>query len=64
MKFSRSSRSRCRGSATILVLALLVILAALLAVNQRVLDSTQRELRLVEKQQLKKFTRPAAPARP
>lgn len=63
----RSQNSE-RGSATILVLALLAIMAVLLSANQLVLHNLKRELRLVEQQQLKKFQSPAAkpapPARP
>lgn len=58
-----------RGSATILVLALVAIMMVFLTSNQRVLHSLKREVRLVEQQQLKKFQAPTAkpdapPARP
>lgn len=64
-----SSRRSARGSATILVLALVAIMMVFLAANQLVLHNLKRELRLVEQKQLKKFqpppARPAAPpARP
>lgn len=51
------------GSAIVLVFALVVILAAILASNQSVLNNTKRELKLIEQQQLKKF-QPPAKARP
>ena len=58
-----------RGSATILVLALVAIMMVFLTANQRVLHSLKREVRLIEQQQLKKFQPPPAkpaapPARP
>ena len=56
------------GSATILILALLALMAVLLSANQLVLHNLKRELRLVEQQQLKKFqpptAKPAPPVRP
>ena len=52
-----------RGSATVLVFALVVILMAILASNQSVLNNTRRELKLIERQQLKKF-QPATKLRP
>lgn len=60
---------RERGSATILVLALVAIMMVFLTANQRVLYHLKREVRLVEQQQLKKFQPPVAkpaapPARP
>lgn len=64
-----SSQRSARGSATILVLALVAIMMVFLTANQLVLHNLKRELRLVEQKQLKKFQppppRPAAPpARP
>ena len=54
-----------RGSATILVLALVAIMMVFLTTNQRVLYNLKREVRLVEQQQLKKFQPPPAkPAAP
>lgn len=54
-----------RGSATILVLALLAIMVVFLSANQIVLHNLKRDVRLVEQKQLKKFqpptARPAAP---
>ena len=49
-----------RGSATILVLALVAIMAVFLTSNQRVLHSLKREVQLVEQKQLKKFQAPTA----
>ena len=64
---ARSQESE-RGSATILILALLAIMAVLLSANQIVLHNLKRELRLVEHQQLKKFqpatAKSAKPVRP
>ena len=59
---SHPTRSGERGSATILVLALVAIMMVFLTTNQRVLYNLKREVRLVEQQQLKKFQPP--PARP
>lgn len=59
---ARPYRRREGGSATILVLALLAIMAVFLTSNQRVLHSLKREVRLVEEKQLKKFQVP--PAKP
>ncbi len=54
-----------RGSATILVLALVAIMMVFLTTNQRVLYNLKQEVRLVEQQQLKKFQPPPAkPAKP
>ena len=50
---------RQRGSATILVFALLAIMVLYMNSNQLTLRSLQRELRLVEAKQLKKFQAPA-----
>lgn len=51
-----------RGSATILVFALLAIMVLYMNSNQLTLRSLQRELRLVEAKQLKKFQAPAKTA--
>ena len=60
-----SSQRGERGSATILVLALVAIMMVFLTTNQRVLYNLKREVRLVEQQQLKKFQPPPAkPAAP
>ena len=66
---SRPARREERGSATILVLALLALMTVFLTVNQLVLHNLKRELRLVEQKQLKKFQPPTAgpvapPAKP
>lgn len=57
---ARPYRRRERGSATILVLALVAIMMVFLTANQLVLHNLKRELRLVEQKQLKKFQPPAA----
>jgi hypothetical protein len=57
---ARPYRRGERGSATILVLALLAIMAVFLTSNQRVLHNLKREVRLVEEKQLKKFQPPTA----
>ena len=64
-----SGQRSARGSATVLVLALVAIMMVFLTANQRVLHNLKREVRLVEQKQLKKFQPPAAkpaapPARP
>ncbi len=51
-----------RGSATVLVFVLVVILIAILAGNQLVLHNLKRELKLIEQKQLKQLK--AQPARP
>lgn len=53
-----------RGSATILVFALVAILVLYMNGNQLALHSTKRELRLLEAKQLKKFQAPPKPAQP
>ncbi|MEQ2008750.1 MAG: hypothetical protein ABMA26_18375 [Limisphaerales bacterium] len=63
------SRRGERGSATVLVLALVAIMMVFLSTNQRVLHNLKREVKLVEQKQLKKFQPPPAkpaapPARP
>ncbi|HEY6170513.1 MAG TPA: hypothetical protein VI454_20940 [Verrucomicrobiae bacterium] len=55
----KRSPSRERAMAVLAVMLLLVALAAFVAANGLALRSLQRELRLVEKEQLKKWT--AAP---
>ena len=55
------SRKRRRGSATLVVLILLVVMEVLIVCNTRVLDSLNVELRLVEQKQQQKFA--PAPAR-
>ncbi len=70
MKLSSTARTdsayrlRERGSATILVLALLGIMFVCFQSNQVTLNSLKRELRLVEERQLKKFEAPPKPALP
>ena len=59
-----NARRRERGSATILVLALVAILFVYLNRNQLTLHAVKRELRLVEEKQLKKFQPPPKPAQP
>ena len=64
-----SGQRSARGSATVLVLALVAIMMVFLTANQLVLHNLKRELRLVEQKQLKKFQPPPAkpaapPARP
>ena len=66
---SHPTRRGERGSATVLVLALVAMMMAFLTANQLVLHNLKRELRIVEQKQLKKFQPPAAkpaapPARP
>lgn len=56
-------RRRERGSATILVLALVAILVVYMNGNQLALHSAKRELRLLEAKQLKKFQAPPKPAK-
>ncbi len=59
---TRPYRRGERGSATILVLALVAILVVYLNGNQIALHSAKRELRLLEQKQLKKFQAPAKSA--
>ena len=66
---ARPYRRGERGSATILVLALVAIMMVFVTANQLVLHNLKRELRIVEQKQLKKFQSPTAkpaapPARP
>ena len=64
-KLGTRNPKRERGSATILVLALVAIMLVFLTANQRVLHNLKREVRLVEQQQLKKFQPPVEkPATP
>lgn len=60
-KHQARNPNRESGSAIVLVFALVVILAAILASNQSILNQTKRELKLIEQQQLKKFQPPAKP---
>lgn len=60
-KHQTRNPNRESGSAIVLVFALVVILAAILASNQSILNQTKRELKLIEEQQLKKFQPPAKP---
>lgn len=61
---SAEHRRRERGSATILVFALVAILVVYMNGNQLALHSAKRELRLLEQKQLKKFQPPPKPAQP
>lgn len=54
-KLPNRNSKREAGSATVLVFALVVILVAILAGNQSILNSTKRELKLIEQQQLKRL---------
>jgi hypothetical protein len=57
-----SSRPGERGSAVIVVLALLVIMLLYIAGNLQALRSLDREVRLIERQQIQRVqTPPAAP---
>jgi hypothetical protein len=53
-----------RGSATILVLALLAILVLYMNSNQLALHTLKRDLRLIDQKQLKKFQPPRRTAQP
>ncbi len=61
---SRIGRSRGtkRGSATLVVFILLTIMVALIVANSVTLHHLRRELRLIERGQLKKYETNAAPA--
>lgn len=59
-----AERARERGSATILVFALVAILVLYMNGNQLALHSAKRELRLLEQKQLKKFQAPPKPVQP
>lgn len=59
-----AKRTRERGSATILVFALIAILVVYMNGNQLALQSAKRELRLLEAKQLKKFQAPPKPEQP
>lgn len=61
---SAEHRRSERGSATILVFALVAILVVYMNGNQLALHSAKRELRLIEAKQLKKFQAPPKPAQP
>ena len=54
-------RLRERGSATVLVLALVGVLVIYVNNNQATLGALKRDLRHVEQQQLKKFQAPPKP---
>ena len=61
-KISNPGSARAeRGSVVLLLLVLLGIMAVYLASNNLVLNNLQRELRLIEKKQIEKFSRPPAP---
>ncbi len=53
-----------RGSATLVVFALLAIMGVVIVCNTRVLDSLQGELRLLEEKQKQKFAPQPAPQTP
>lgn len=61
---ARPYRRGERGSATILVFALLAVMVLYLNSNQLALHSLKRDLRAVEQKQLKKFQPPPKPAQP
>lgn len=61
---ARPYRRGERGSATILVFALLAIMVLYMNSNQLALHSLKRDLRVVEQKQLKKFQPPPKPAQP
>ena len=64
-KISNSESARTeRGSVVLLLLVLLGIMAVYLACNNLVLNNLQRELRLIEKKQIEKFSRSPAPVPP
>jgi hypothetical protein len=54
-----SHRDRCQhGSAVLIFLVLLSVMLVLVAANGHVLNSLQREIRLVEQRQLRHWQRP------
>ena len=53
-----------RGSVVLLLLVLLGIMAVYLACNNLALNNLRRELGVIEKKQLEKFSRPPAPLPP
>ena len=61
---SRTGRARGpeRGSATLVVFILLIIVLAFIAANSVTLHHLSRELRLIEREQLKKYGTNAPPA--
>ncbi len=61
-KTTSQSRTRSeRGSVVLLLLLLLAIMAVYLASNNLVLNNLHRELGLIEKKQIEKFSRPSVP---
>ena len=58
---SRRGRATERGSATLVVFILLIIMVALIAANSVTLYHLRRELRLIERVQLKKYGTNAPP---
>ena len=50
-----------RGSVVLVLLVLLGIMAVYLACNNLVLNNLRRELGVIEKKQIEKFSRPSAP---
>lgn len=63
---ARPALARQRGfAASVIVLALVAVMAALLLSTTRTVAALDRELRLVEQRQLRKYVLPSpAPARP
>ena len=59
----RSARA-ARGSVVLILLVLLGLMAVYLASNNLVLNHLRRELGLIEKKQIEKFSRPPAPVSP
>ena len=53
-----------RGSATLVVFALLAVMAVVIVCNTRVLDNLSGELRLLEEKQKQKFAPQPAPQPP
>lgn len=55
--FNRNQESRTteRGSATLVMIALLAIMLILILANSRILFNLQRELKLIERQQIERL---------
>lgn len=58
----RPRRQNAKGSATIIVVVVMFILAALAVNNSRSIAQLNRELRLIEARQIGKYTQPVTKA--
>ena len=59
MKLHSSHNKNKSGSAVLVVLALLSLMTAMVAANAKALHLLKREIQLIEREQQKKFNKPA-----